>query len=115
MSVRYMALALALLGLAAVAPLAHAQVNTTSSIPVRNEPTKSRWVTMEVVRADRNTLVVKEVGHEMFVHTFTYGPKAAEQMDRVIAAGGYQHGDVIKVRYESGKTIALEIKGKPSS
>ena len=51
----------------------------------------------------------------MFVHTFTYGPKAAEQMDKVIAAGGYQRGDVIKVRYESGKTIALEIKGKPSS
>jgi len=48
------------------------------------------------------------------VHTFTYGPKAEQQIEKVIAAGGYQRGDAIKIHYESGQTIALEIKGKPS-
>jgi hypothetical protein len=68
----------------------------------------------EVVRADHNTLTVREAGNEMALHTFTYGPKAAQQMQKALNAGGYQRGDAIKVRFQSGHTVALAIKGKPS-
>ncbi len=111
---RFAALGLALATLAAAAPSARAQMDSTAPIVVRQQKVKPLWMKAEVIHADHNTLVVREAANEMAVHTFTYGPKAAEQMQKVLDAGGYQRGDAIKIRFRSGQTVALAIKGKPS-
>jgi hypothetical protein len=111
---RFAALCLALAALTAAAPSARAQMDSSAPMVVKQQKVKPLWMHAEVVRADHNTLTVREAGNEMAVHTFTYGPKAAQQMQKVLNAGGYQHGDAIKVRFQSGHTVALAIKGKPS-
>jgi hypothetical protein len=111
---RLAALGLALAALAAVAPSARAQMDSSAPMVVKQQKVKPLWMNAEVVRADHNTLTVREAGNEMALHTFTYGPKAAQQMQKALNAGGYQRGDAIKVRFQSGHTVALAIKGKPS-
>ncbi|MFZ0036345.1 MAG: hypothetical protein WAK91_02915 [Candidatus Acidiferrales bacterium] len=111
---RFAALGLALTALAAAAPSARAQMDSSPAVVVKHGKVKQLWLKAEVIHADRNTLVVREAGNEMAVHTFTYGPKAAGQMHKVLDAGGYQRGDAIKVRFLPGQTVALAIKGKPS-
>ena len=111
---RFAALGLALAALAAAAPSARAQMDSSAPMVVKQQKVKALWMNAEVVRADHNTLTVREAGNEMALHTFTYGPKAAQQMQKVLNAGGYQRGDAIKVRFQSGHTVALAIKGKPS-
>ncbi|HEY4739554.1 MAG TPA: hypothetical protein VIH76_03050 [Candidatus Acidoferrales bacterium] len=111
---RLVALGLALAALAAVAPSARAQMDSSAPMVVKQQKVKPLWMNAEVVRADQNTLTVREAGNEMTLHTFTYGPKAAQQMHKAITAGGYQRGDAIKIRFQSGHTVALAIKGKPS-
>jgi ABC-type sugar transport system substrate-binding protein len=111
---RFAALGLALAAFAAVAPSACAQMDSSAPIVVKQQKVKPLWMKAEVIHADHNTLMVREAGKEMAVHTFTYGPKAAQQMQRVLDAGGYQRGDAIKIQLRPGQTVALAIKGKPS-
>jgi hypothetical protein len=111
---RFAALCLALAALTAAAPSARAQMDSSAPMVVKQQKVKALWMNAEVVRADRNTLTVREAGNEMALHTFTYGPKAAQQMQKALNAGGYQRGDAIKIRFQSGHTVALAIKGKPS-
>jgi hypothetical protein len=35
-------------------------------------------------------------------------------MQKIFNEGGYQYGDKVVVWYQSGSTVALNIKGKPS-
>lgn len=91
-----------------------AQVDTSSPIVVKQTKIKPIWLKAEVIHGDRQSLMVREVDHPMNVHTFTYSPKAQDQMNNVLANGGYHRGDKIKVSYEPGQTVALAIKGKAS-
>jgi hypothetical protein len=91
-----------------------AQVDTSSPIVVKQTKTKPVWLKAEVIHGDRQSLMVREVDHPMNVHTFTYSPKAQDQMNNALANGGYHRGDKIKVSYQPGQTVALAIKGKPS-
>jgi len=101
--------------LAIFVPCAQAQqVDTNAPIVVKKQKAKPLWMKAAVIHADRNELVVHEAGNERAIHTFSYGPKAAQTIQKILNAGGYQHGDAIKIRYEAGQTVALEIKGKPS-
>jgi hypothetical protein len=111
---RFAALCLALAALTAAAPSARAQMDSSAPMVVKQQKVKALWMNAEVVRADRNTLTVREAGNEMALHTFTYGSKAAQQMQKALNAGGYQRGDAIKIRFQSGHTVALAIKGRPS-
>ncbi len=103
---------LVFVGLSAAPALA--QVDTSSPIVVKQTKIKPTWLKAEVIHGDRQSLMVREVDHPMNVHTFTYSPKAQDQMNNVLANGGYHRGDKIKVSYEPGQTVALAIKGKPS-
>jgi hypothetical protein len=89
-------------------------VDTSSPIVVKQTKAKPVWLKAQVVHGDRQTLTVREVDHPMNIHTFTYSPKAQDQMNSVLDAGGYHRGDVIKVSYQPGQTVALAIKGRPS-
>ena len=102
----------------AVAP-ARAQVTmsaTTSATPmtVKQTAPKNVWLKAEVVHADRHSMVVREQGNELALHTFTYSANLQDAMGQIADAGGYQYGDKVKILYKQGDTVALRIKGKPS-
>ncbi len=85
--------------------------------PVNPNPPKSHsgtWMKAEILHADNNSMVVSEQGNERVIHTFTYSPRVKAKMEQIIASGGYQYGDKIKIQYTPGTTVALKIHGKPS-
>jgi len=89
---------------------------TTSATPmvVKQTTPKAVWLKAEVVHADRQSMVVREQGNELALHTFTYSPNVHNKMEQIADAGGYQNGDKVKILYVQGQTVALRIKGKPS-
>lgn len=97
-----------LLLLAAVPSGAHAQV------VVQQTAAKSVWLKAEVIHADRNSMVVREQGNDLAIHTFTYSPDLKTRMEAIADSGGYQTGDKVKILYKQGQTVALKIHGKPS-
>ena len=101
---------------AGAAPLP-AQV-TSSTIVVKNQApshtSKTSWMSAEVIHADANSMIVRERQNGMMIHTFTYASTLQAHMQKVADKGGYQFGDKVKVLYQSGKTVALKIHGKPS-
>ena len=103
-------LALAFAG-ACFALSANAQ-SVGAPVMVQEVTSKPIWLKAEVVHADAISIVVREVGNELDIRTFTYGPKAQAQIQKVLDNGGYQYGDKIKIRYMQGRSVALAIGGK---
>jgi hypothetical protein len=105
---------------AVAAPPSPAQVVSAPIVVRTPSPTQSQkaargnWLKAEVIHADSNSMVVREQGNGMMIHTFTYTPQVQAQMQRILDAGGYQYGDKIKVLYQQGQTVALRVRGKPS-
>ena len=64
---------------------------------------------------DLNTMIVREVGNEMVIHTFTFCERAKNKIEQVQDAGGYQNGDHVKILWIPGTSEALNIKGRPSN
>ena len=85
-----------------------------SPVMVRELPSKPIWLKAEVVHADAISIVVREVGNELDIRTFTYAPKVQAQIQKVLDNGGYQYGDKIRIRYMQGTSVALALNGKPS-
>jgi hypothetical protein len=111
--------------LAVGAPCARAQVvaeplrtpiSTDSGTPVvvKQKPAKAVWLRAEVIHSDRRTLIVREVGNGMEIHTFTFSARAKDKMEQVQDEGGYQTGDHVRVLWIPGSSEALNIKGRPS-
>ncbi len=75
---------------------------------------KKIWLNAEVVHADVHSIVVREQSDMRMIHTFTYAPAVEAQMREIIQQGGYRYGDTVKILYQQGQTVALEIHGKPS-
>ncbi len=91
-----------------------ADVTTTQPIVVKQHPAKAVWMKATIVHADGNSMIVREQGNEMAIHTFTYSDNARAKMESVLAIGGYQSGDAVKVLWLPGSSQALKIKGRPS-
>ena len=89
-------------------------VVTTAPIVVKQTPAKAVWMKATVVHADAVSLIVRERGNEMAIHTFTLSDEAKAKMQGVIDAGGYQNGDNIKVLWMPGTETAIKFKGRPS-
>jgi hypothetical protein len=91
-------------------------ISTEANTPVvvKQKPAKAVWLKAEVVHSDRNTLIVREVGNEMAIHTFTFSERAKDKIEQVQDAGGYQSGDHVKILWIPGSSEALNIKGRPS-
>ena len=100
----------------AFGPQAGAQTsaNTSAPIVVQEKPVKAVWMKAEVVHADLHTIIVRERGNALLVHTFTYSEKAQNKMNLIVENGGYQSGDQVSVRWIPGGSEALDIKGRPS-
>jgi hypothetical protein len=86
----------------------------SSPIVVKQTPAKAVWLKAEVIHSDRNTLIVREVGNGMAIHTFTFAEKAKDKIEQVQDEGGYQSGDHVKILWIPGSSEALNIKGRPS-
>jgi hypothetical protein len=97
----------------AAAPLI-AQVTTSAPVVVKQTRPKSIWLRAKVVHADAHSMVVREQGNELALHTFTYSANLQDAMRHISEAGGYQYGDKVKILYKQGQMVALRIKGKPS-
>ena len=96
---------------------ARAQITGDSTAPavvVKQSAVKAQWLRAEVIHADQQSIIVREAGNEMKIHTFTYSEKAKNKISRVLDAGGYQTGDHVKIRWIPGTAEALDIKGRPS-
>ncbi|MGB7752828.1 MAG: hypothetical protein WCF88_14850 [Candidatus Acidiferrales bacterium] len=91
-------------------------ISTDSGTPVvvKQKPAKAVWLSAEVIHSDRRTLIVREVGNGMEIHTFTFSERAKDKMEQVQDAGGYQTGDHVRVLWIPGSSEALNIKGRPS-
>jgi hypothetical protein len=89
------------------------QINAKPKKPLQFEKFKG-----EVLHADSASIMVRDPNDTRFIHTFTYSPKVKEQMDKIIAKGGYQYGDKVVIHYQPGQgqvqDVAIAIKGKPS-
>jgi hypothetical protein len=83
-------------------------------IVVKQKPAKAVWLKAEVIHSDRRTLIVREEGNGMEVHTFTFSERAKDKMEQVQDEGGYQSGDHVKILWVPGSSEALNIKGRPS-
>ena len=97
------------------APLGAQSVGTAISIgPGPQNPDKPVWLKAEIVRADARSMVVRERGNELSIHTFSYAERIQGSMQQIADAGGYQYGDHVKILYQPGKLVALKVHGKPS-
>jgi hypothetical protein len=95
-------------------PLCANAQSVGSPVMVKEVSSKPIWLKAEVLHADAHSIVVREVGNELDIRAFTYGPKAQAQIQKALSNGGYQHGDTIRIRYRQGESVALAIGGKPS-
>jgi hypothetical protein len=118
---RRLACASLALGLLLTAGPASAQVNISAPLVVRSSGAKASsgslkgsWLKAEVIRADSNSIVVREQVDGRMVHTFTYAPELQAQMQKLADQGGYQYGDKVRILYQQGQTVALRVRGKPS-
>jgi hypothetical protein len=102
------ALAAALAMTAAPLPAKEPQQNTNA------KPGTKVWLKAEVIHADAHSIVVRDPADMRMIHTFTYAPAVQARMLEIIQQGGYRYGDKVKILYQQGQTVALEILGKPS-
>ena len=95
-----------------------AQINSTvvvkSPTPRASNSAKGSWLKGEVIRADANSIIVREQDNGNMIHTFTYTPAVQASMQKLIDQGGYQYGDKVQILYQQGQTVALRVRGKPS-
>jgi hypothetical protein len=106
---------LAALCLALVPSPGRAQsIGIAQPIIIKQSPPKGRWLKAEVIHADSMSIMVRDQESERKIYTFTYSDKIQGHMDKIMANGGYQSGDKVKIRYVPGYALALDIKGKPS-
>jgi len=108
------ALVLSLAAAAAFAPAVRAQVDTNSPIVVKQSKPRPVWIKGNVVRADGKAIIISDPRNPRMIHTFTYSGKSLAAMTKVLDEGGYQTGDKVKILYQPGDTVALDLRGKPS-
>lgn len=114
-SFRTLLVAFSLAGtIAACGGTARAQVSEAPPIRVKVKVPRPERFKGEVLHADSISMMVRDRRDPRFVRTFTYSPKVREQMEKIIARGGYQYGDKVEIRYQAGQDVALAIKGRPS-
>lgn len=88
--------------------------NLSSPAVVQQNKARAVWMKGEVVHADRHSMVVREEGNNLAIHTFTYAPAIQSHMESMADQGGFQSGDKVKILYKTGAAVALKIHGKPS-
>ena len=91
-----------------------AQGNARSTTAAKEHTSKPVWLKGEVLRVDDYSIVVRERGNPLALHTFSYAPSVQPMIWKIQGGAGYQYGDKVSILHQPGKTVALKIKGKPS-
>jgi hypothetical protein len=99
---------------AAAAEVVEPIISKVVSVVTPKKNPRGGWLKAEVVRADANTIIVRERDNERMIHTFTYGPELKDKMQAMVDKGGYQYGDKVNILVSPENTVALRIHGKPS-
>ena len=60
------------------------------------------------------TIMVQSLENPRMVWSFQYSIEMRERVANMLSAGGYQPGDIVTVYCNSGTTVAVKFKGKPS-
>lgn len=107
-------LGLLLAVVAAPAPLYAQAAGTAIAISTQRPPSKGVWLKAEIVHADARSMMVREQGNPLAIHTFTYAEPIQAPMQKIAEAGGYQYGDHVRILYVPGGQVALRVHGKPS-
>jgi hypothetical protein len=89
-------------------------IGISSPMTVKQIQPKTKWMKAEVIHADAKTIMVRDHEDERKIYTFNYSDKIQPRMDKINSKGGYQSGDLVKIKYVPGYAVATEIKGKPS-
>src|SRR5713226_6900898 len=90
---------------------ARAQVDTTKPIPVRTLKTKLETFKGTVVHVTPVAITVRSQENELVIRTFNYTDRVRDQIQQIIDRGGYQYGDKVEIKYETGSIVAQRIKG----
>jgi len=98
---------------AAASVIAKPVVHVIHAIKPKSK-TSGDWLKADVIHFNSNSIMVSEVGNERMIHTFTYASALQPKMQTLLDKGGYQYGDQVKILFEPGQTVALQIHGKPS-
>lgn len=99
---------------AAASVVAKPIVRAVHALGPKPTPAGDSWLKAEVIHFDSHSMIVREAANERMIHTFTYSSALQPKMQTLLDKGGYQYGDQIKILYQTGQTVALEIHGKPS-
>lgn len=85
-------------------------------IIVKQKPPKTEYDKFEgrVMHATSAEITVRGIQDELTVRTFSLSPELSKKMQKVIAGGGYQYGDKVKIWYDRATEKAVKIRGKPS-
>jgi len=100
-----------------VAISARAQRTTAPIIvskPAQTTEAKPKKARFQVLHMMVNAIQVQSLADQREIHTFLYSDRIRGQMQNLFNHGGYQYGDKVKILYQPGSEIALNIKGKPS-
>ncbi len=89
-------------------------VHVVHAVLPKKTPAGDYWLKASVIHFDSRQIIVSEANNERMIHTFTYASALQPKMETLQDKGGYQYGDQVKILYQAGQTVALEIHGKPS-
>lgn len=93
---------------------APAQAQAGEPIVVRQPKPRKMKFKGEVIHANRLQITVRSRVNERAIFTFRLSDDLQEKMQKIIDAGGYQHGDRVEIIHLEGSDVAVKIKGKPS-
>jgi hypothetical protein len=99
---------------AAASVVAKPIVRAIHALGPKPTPAGDSWLKAEVIHFDSHTIIVRETANERMIHTFSYTSALQPKMQTLMDNGGYQYGDAVKILFQTGQTVALEIHGKPS-
>jgi len=90
------------------------QMETRKPVQLKPPKIKVEKFKGEVLHANAVQITVRSRADIYVVRTFSLSPKMRDEMQKIIARGGYRYGDKVEVHYEAGRNLAIKIKGKPS-
>ena len=92
---------------------AAAQNAPVATAPAHSKPVKFRGTVINQTSAFI-TVQDSDPNHPNVLRTFTFSPQLKPKMQKILDAGGYQHGDKVAVKTLPGSNVALSISGRPS-
>jgi hypothetical protein len=93
---------------------ARAQMSDTPPVVVKQTPAKKVWLNAIVIHSDNNSIMVHDAKNSLILYTFTYANSLRDKMQKILDSGGYQSGDKVRILYEQGTTLAIDVRGRPS-